>query len=445
MRAVVLVDGEHYPPAVRGALDELRAGGTEVLAAVFLGGTEKVGAEDLAAAYGGVEVVREPEREAALEAVLDRLRPEAVIDLSGEPVVSARDRMRLASLVLRRGARYVTADSEMRPPVLERVLTKPSIAVIATGKRVGKTAVAGALARHAVDRGRSPVIVAMGRGGPEQPEVLEVEHDVSPTALLALADAGKHAASDYVEDAVTSRVTTIGCRRVGDGLAGTPFHSNVAAGARIAESRDEDLVLLEGSGSAIPPVAAGATMLLVPATASDIGGHLTPMRLLMADVAVVTMAEQTSDAASVEAALRETNPGLEIVRTVFRPRPLATIDGKRIFVCSTAPERIAPVLRAHLEKTYDCEVVGWSGALADRTALERALGEAADHEVLLTELKAAAVDVAVRTGLARGLDVVFADNEPLPAAGGDDAVQRAFDRLLGLADDRSHMDGKRPG
>ena len=38
-RVVALIDGEHYPPVVRFALDGLAAH-HEVLAAAFLGGTE---------------------------------------------------------------------------------------------------------------------------------------------------------------------------------------------------------------------------------------------------------------------------------------------------------------------------------------------------------------------------------------------------------------------
>jgi cyclic 2,3-diphosphoglycerate synthetase len=46
------------------------------------------------------------------------------------------------------------------------------VAVIGTGKRVGKTAVAGHMARLLRENGRDVVIVAMGRGGPEQPELV---------------------------------------------------------------------------------------------------------------------------------------------------------------------------------------------------------------------------------------------------------------------------------
>ena len=44
-------------------------------------------------------------------------------------------------------------------------------------------------------------------------------------------------------------------------------------------------------------------------------------------------------------------------------------------------------------------VVGWSARLADRAGLAEDLDEADDYDVLLTELKAAAVDVACERAL----------------------------------------------
>lgn len=430
MRVLVLVDGEHYPRVVRDAIASLTAGGEDVVAAVFCGGTEKVRPSEVGAAYGGVPVAPGTDPLEALPRALDEHRPEAVIDLSGDPVLTPRDRFRLASEALVRGIVYRGADFELRPPTFEAVLAKPSIRVVATGKRTGKTAVCGALARHAVARGYRPVVVAMGRGGPPDPEILEVDVDLSPAALVSLARSGRHAASDYIEDAVTSRVPTIGCRRVGGGLAGTPFASNVVEGARIAGSRDEDLVLLEGSGAEIPPVEARGTLLCVPATggAAAVTDVLGPLRVLLADLVVVTLAEEGTLAGDVEEAVGRLRAGVPIVRTVFRPRPLRAIDGRRVFFCSTAPEDSSPVLRRHLEEVHGCEVVGMSHNLSARPALEAELRDAPDHEVLLTELKAASVELAALHALEAGRDVVFADNELV--AEDPEAVPEAFDGLL---------------
>src|SRR5206468_2357239 len=101
----------------------------------------------------------------------------------------------------------------------------------------------------------------MGRGGPAEPAVAHPGTTVAD--LLAIARSGRHAASDYLEDAVIAGVPTVGCRRVGGGLAGGCVESNVAAGARLARAHDVDALLFEGSGAAIPPVEVDATVCVV--------------------------------------------------------------------------------------------------------------------------------------------------------------------------------------
>jgi cyclic 2,3-diphosphoglycerate synthetase len=75
-----------------------------------------------------------------------------------------------------------------------------------------------------------------------------------------------HAASDFLEDAVFTGVTTIGARRCGGGLSGGTYISNVVEAAALAEQLEPDLVLLEGSGAAVPPVRADRTVLVTAAT-----------------------------------------------------------------------------------------------------------------------------------------------------------------------------------
>ena len=110
--------------------------------------------------------------------------------------------------------------------------------------------------------------------------------------LLELVRSGEHAASDYLEDALTTGVTTIGARRAGGGLAGAPFASNVPEALLLAADRDPGLAILEGSGASLPPIAWDAGVIVVPATCpvEYVRGYLGPYRLLRADLAVVTMA-----------------------------------------------------------------------------------------------------------------------------------------------------------
>ena len=266
----MLVDGEHYPAVVRAAVEELRASGRKVVGAALLGGAEKipaaVGAEEPGGSgvspgenYGVEEVVAGESPLGALLAGLDRFAADEVVDLSDQPVLDARTRLLLAAHTLARNVPYRGAGFAFEVPPRPRRATKPSIAVIGTGKRTGKTAVAAELARTLAAGGRRPVLVAMGRGGPVEPEVVDpASFDLSPEALLALARSGRHAASDHLEDALTAGVVTVGTRRCGGGLAGEPASATFAAGVELANERPEELLIFEGSGTAIPPVRRGS-------------------------------------------------------------------------------------------------------------------------------------------------------------------------------------------
>src|SRR5262249_36157674 len=150
-------------------------------------------------------------------------------------------------------------------------------AVIGTGKRVGKTAVTGHVART-LARDRDVVVVAMGRGGPPEPEVIDVRPTVE--SLLALSRAGLHAASDHLETAALAGVVTIGGRRAGGGFAGAVTDSNVLEGARVAAERDPDLVVFDGSGAAIPPIAVDRRILVV-GPGQDATAFLNAYRVLV--------------------------------------------------------------------------------------------------------------------------------------------------------------------
>jgi cyclic 2,3-diphosphoglycerate synthetase len=86
-----------------------------------------------------------------------------------------------------------------------------------------------------------------------------------------------------------------------------------------------------------------------------------------------------------------------------------------------------------LEAASGCKVVGLSARLADRAGLAKDLQQAGGYEVLLTELKAAAVDVACRTALDRGAEIVFLDNRAVAVEGSpavDESLQFAIDLAI---------------
>jgi cyclic 2,3-diphosphoglycerate synthase len=367
----VLVDGEHYPPVVRDALAALPY---EVVGALLVGGTEKLrGGEEY-----GVPLVGE----------LDEAGAEVVVDLSDEPVLGPRERLLWASRALALGLPYEGADFRFDPPPFHPVEC-PSLAVIGTGKRIGKTAVAGHVGRL-LGKERRVVVVAMGRGGPPEPEVVETPPQLDD--LVALARSGRHAASDHLETAALTGLPTVGCRRAGGGLAGATLDSNVLEGARAALALEPELLVFDGSGAALPPVAADARI-LVTSGLHDVREGLNAYRVLVSDLVVDTGG---ADHEAIRAIA-----DLPIVRAELRLRPARPLAGRRTAVFTTGP---APT--GHL----DAEIVHVSRNLARRDALREDL-ERVDAEVYLVELKAAAIDVVAEAALERGAEVVLAAND----------------------------------
>jgi cyclic 2,3-diphosphoglycerate synthetase len=370
---LAVIDGEHYASVVRDALATLPY---EVVGALLVGGTEKLrGGEEY-----GVPLVES----------LDAVDADVVVDVSDEPVMRPAERFRLASRALELGMAYVGADFRFEPPPLEP-FDLQSLSVIGTGKRVGKTAVTGHVARLlAADR--NVVVVAMGRGGPPEPELVESAPSIDE--LLALSRAGRHAASDHLETAALAGVVTIGCRRAGGGLAGAVLDSNVAAGAELARSLEPDLVVFDGSGAAIPPVATSARI-LVTTPAHDLEAYLNPYRVAISDLVVGVGDVRGAD-----------------VRVRLTLRPLQPLEGRRTAVFTTGH---APV--EHL----DAELVHVSRSLANRDALRAEL-ESIDADVYLVELKAAAIDVVAEAAAERGAELVLAASD-VTGDGLDDAVR----------------------
>jgi cyclic 2,3-diphosphoglycerate synthase len=385
---IALIDGEHHPSAVRDALARLDLAGV-----VFCGGEEKLGPGSLEDHYG-MSV------EADAEEGLRRLAPraDAVVDLADEPVVPASRKLRLAALALELGLAYETPGARLEPPRYEPVeFAGPKLAVIATGKRTGKTAVAGHWATLLLAEGVDPVIVCMGRGGPREPTLVEAAPSLDE--LIAIAENGSHAASDYLEDAVIARVPTVGCRRVGGGFAGAPFASNVPEGAALAASLEPGAIVFEGSGACIPPVETDRTVCILGAGPSE---PFAEYRLARADL--VLAAEGAADAP----------PGA--VPFALRPEPVEQVPGDaRVAVFTTGATEVDGIPQPVLVSTN----------LARRSALgeelDRAAAERAD--VYLTELKAAAIDTVAMRARAEGARVVFIRNRPV---GIDDALVKLY-------------------
>jgi len=162
-----------------------------------------------------------------------------------------------------------------------------------------------------------------------------------------------------------------------------------------------------------------------------------PFRVELADLVVITMCEMPmatpEKVEGLEKSIRKINPEATVISTVFRPKPLDDVEGKNVLFATTAPESIQSVLVEYLEDNYGCKVVGTTPHLSNRPLLQKDIEKHIDEaDVMLTELKAAAVDVATKDALEAGLEVVYCDNIPIVVDGTDEVLSQA---ILDVVDD----------
>lgn len=427
-KMLCLVDGEHYLPVTQESIDVLNnLEHIDIVGAVFIGGTEKL-RDDSEESYS--QVLGVPVQFAKTDDIpynlivkmINKYDVDTVMDLSDEPILDYPKRFKIACKILAQNISYQGPDFKFDPITQYEVMEKPSIKIIGTGKRIGKTAVSGFVSRLIDKHEYKPCVIAMGRGGPKEPEIVHGEKlEITPEFLLKQSQKGVHAASDHWEDALMSRILTIGCRRCGGGMAGEVFLTNMKKGAELANQVNAKFAIFEGSGAAIPPIKTNKNIVLIGANQplNNIKDYFGPYRISLGDLIIITMCEEpmcnNEKLEYLEKFIKEINPKAKVISTVFRPKPLNDISGKKVLFATTAPESVEKELVSYLETNYNCEVVGTTPHLSNRPLLKKDIEKYIDKaDVMLTELKAAAVDVATKYSMEKGLDVVYCDNIPVP-------------------------------
>src|SRR5207244_12545815 len=155
-------------------------------------------------------------------------------------------------------------------------------------------------------------------------------------------------AFDALSTAAGAGAAAAGARGAGAGRAGQVSKSNVLAGAELAESLEPDIVVFDGSGAAIPPVATSARV-LVAGPQHDLDDYLNPYRVLISDLVV-----------RIGGGPAPTIKDVRVVDATLRLRPLEPLRGRRTAVFTTGP---APV------DGLDAQVVHVPRNPADRRAL----------------------------------------------------------------------------
>ncbi|MCD6301010.1 MAG: hypothetical protein J7L82_02955 [Staphylothermus sp.] len=446
LRAMALIDGEHYIPVLKGALNYVREKYPEyeLVATVFLGGTEKIGTpEDVKKALDIPVIIghQVPPIKEIVETA-KKYNVDVAIDMSDEPVVDYERRFMIASALMAVGVKYIGADFEFKPIDFQDVAEHPSLKCIGLGKRVGKTAISMYTAYVLKQMGRKPCVVKAARGGPEKPTALFGDRlKLTPEFLLSEADKGKHAASDYYEEALMAGIIAVGARRCGGGMVGKPFYSTEVDAVKYANTLPVDFIIVEGSGTTVPAVYTDATELVVSALTppEHVSNFFGPYRVKISELVVITMAEEYNrdKVERLRGLIKELNPEAMISEVVLRPKPLGDIKGKKIVYASVAPEEaLEKAIIPYIEEKYGAEVVGYTRWLSNRPKLRKDLEELLPKaDVLVTELKAAAVDVATRMALSMGKEVVYVWNIPVTVGGTDieegikEITKRAIERF----------------
>jgi cyclic 2,3-diphosphoglycerate synthetase len=489
-RALFVVDGEHSATGIGRAIDKLASDGFFAVGLYFLGGSEKSDPESLEAAglapvFGPPPTASTKDLACSLSKAIAETAAEAVYDLSDEPVATPAVREILASIAAWKRAAYFGPGYRIDPPFFESSPDLPTVAVIGTGKRTGKTAVCIELARNFVSLGARPLIVTMGRGGPADPVFVPGGAiDQNPRTLLAMAEDGLHAASDYVEDALFTGLPSIGAWRCGGGLLGQAGPNAVRKALDLAKQKASelgcDLLIFEGSGASIPPVSAHSTVLAVPfdgicrlvtenaasdsPTSTDLptpqrlGG--TPLggfgyyKLLLADAVVATGAPESLrpeiDLAVVDL-LEGASEGIAATVTSYRMEATEDLSGKRVVLAVTAPERYLSNMCSALSESTGAEVVDATAALSRPKELAAHLDVALRRcDVLVSELKGRAVELAARKALELGKQVAFLRNVPVAHEGLPSLcnvarllLDKASERLLASKSERDAAESKR--
>lgn len=420
-KVVALVDGEHYPQVTLDALNILKGlYPGKLKGIIFMGGTEKLVAADLEDFFNEkVFTIKDIEED--FVKALRYFNPDVVFDLSDEPVVDYFIRMKIASFCFASKCSYIGPDFWFKYEDRDFTSKLPTLGIIGTGKRIGKTAVSAFVSKFfSEEENKKVCVVAMGRGGPGSPEILRGDkQEITPQYLLELSNKGFHASSDYIEDALVSKIITIGCRRCGGGFGGKTFMANVKEGVVEAEKLNPDLIIIEGSGASLPDVATDVNICVIGAYQSwaSLVGYLGVYRIMLADLVILTMCEEPlateNDIDFLTKEIKKVNPDVKIIKSIFRPKPLSDICGRRVFITMTAKQEIGSKIKTYVEENFNCQVAGISFNLSNREKLREDLENISNYDLVLTELKAASVDVVTDFAVKNGKQIVYMNNVPV--------------------------------
>lgn len=354
-----------------------------------------------------------------------------VVDISGEPAIKWIDRMRLANISIGCGVYYLGADFCFIPPEYKRLVTnKPAISIYGIGKRVGKTSLTCDVVDLLVANEREVMVVTMSRKGPRFADIVNPDRkEVDIDYLMKRDMRGDHATADYLEISAITGSKTIGCSRVGSGLAGAPFSTLVKDGAIMSNDLGGDMVIFEGSGDTIPPVETDGSLFVISGEVDPdiLNNPFTLHRLDRADIVILTGLQKKDlkkkKIKKLKKEIQTYRDDLKVFLTEFRSYVGEDVSEGKWLLFTTSGDEKNENIAGDLRDYNDCDIAGYSGNLSDEEALkediERLYEEHSPCGVII-ELKGNAINVCGRFAISNNLRVVFLQNKLL-------SIEKKFD------------------
>lgn len=205
-----------------------------------------------------VPFVAEAKAAAAVRRAAAEFAPRAVVDVTEAGMA---ERFSWANEALQLGLEVHGADFRMWPPVFKAGRI-PTVTFAGAGAAVGKTAAIVHFLAQLKGKCRAAAVV-LELGGPSYAEIVEPLEPASASArLLSYHRDGRRVGGDHFLIAAAAGIPAVGCSFAGTGLTGVPLNSLLGDAVVFASEAGGELMVVEGSGGAMPP-AGGAVCFLV--------------------------------------------------------------------------------------------------------------------------------------------------------------------------------------
>jgi hypothetical protein len=356
MDAVVLCDAKFGAAPIQAAIDYLvvEKHYRVVGAAIVADGLPEEFSLD-------VPFVVEAGAPAAVKRAAAEFSPRAMVDLTESDL---EYRFVWANEALQLGLEVHGADFRLWPPAL-RGGAVPTVTFVGAGPAVGKTAAIVSFLEEAKAK-RKTAAVVLDLGGPSYPEMVDGPGD-APAAgrLLSFHRDGRKVGGDHYLIATATGVPAVGCSFAGTGLTGVPLNSLLGDAFVFAAEAGGELVVVEGSGRAMPPTT-GALCFLVNVRTEPGKLRAFPFayQLRRAAAVIATGFEPSPDTRTVgnlEKAVKAANEqasfcyGRMVATAVGKP------DFKEAVVVTARPEGAREDLGSHWRKVLGGAVVDVMG------------------------------------------------------------------------------------